>query len=192
MVRPWTADQKERQIAFSRAVKAWKQAADSTRTNWETWAAANPQYAKHNPSSVLSGFACFTKWHMFEFLDGAGTVDVAPALTVPDAPPITLKIIVAGGVMKISCTTTGSEDWNLSYFLSRPFGASQNFIGTKTRFIVNGTDVTGDLTITTAYTAKFGALPAVGNRIAVDYVRFMESGGQVNSRIQEIITVTAS
>lgn len=191
MVKPWTTDQKTMQIAFTRAVKAWKEADASTRTNWETWASVNPQYAKHNPSAVLSGFACFTKWHMYRFLDG-GAVDNAPALVIPAAPPITIKLILAAGVLSIDITVpNGVESWNIAFFASRPFGGSQNFIGTKTRYMLNGTDLTGAFPITAEYTAKFGSLPVLGNRVAIDYVRFMESGGEVRSRIQEVVTVTA-
>lgn len=192
MVRPWTASQKEMQIAFSRAVKAWKETTDTARSNWETWASANPQYAKHNPSSSLSGFACFVKWHVYAFVAGLA-LDTEPVLTVPAAPPISLKLILAGGVLTIGVTVTGGiEDWNLAFFASRPFGGSQNFIGTKTKYMVNSTDVTGTEIITAAYAAKFGALPVLGDRVAIDYVRFMESGGEVRSRIQEIVNVTAS
>jgi hypothetical protein len=192
MVKPWTADQKFMQICFTRAVKAWKEAADATRANWETWATTNPQYAKHNPSSVLSGFACFTKWHMFEFM-GNGSVDTAPQLTIPAAPPITIKIILAAGVLTLDITVTGGqEDWDIYFFLSQPFGTAQNFIGTKTRYIAKLTDLTGATVITASYPTKWGSLPVLGDRIAVDYVRSMESGGEVRSRIQEIVTVTAS
>jgi len=93
MIKPWTSDQLARQIAFSRAVKAWKQASTQTRNNWDSWAVTNPQYSKHNPNAVLSGFACFVKWHTQNFLDGAGYVDTNPSLTIPDAPTISLKFI---------------------------------------------------------------------------------------------------
>lgn len=192
MVRPWTADQKQMQQAFSLAVKAWKEAAAATRTNWETWASTNPQYAKHNPSAVLSGFACFTKWHMFRFLTN-GTVDTSPLLTIPPAPAISLHLKLVTGVLTLTLTVTGGvEDWNIALFASRPFGPAQNFIGTKTRYMTSTTDVTGDTVLTSLYTGKYGSLPAVGDRVAIDYVRFMESGGEVRSRIQEVLTVAAS
>ena len=192
MIRPWTPDQLLMQRAFSRAVKAWKEAASATRVNWETWAGVNPQYAKHNPSSVLTGFACFVKWHVQQFIGGATVIDTAPLLTIPEVNPITVKLILAAGIFSIDITTAGGENWNLNYSLSRPFGSAQNFIGTKTRFIKKLTDSTVTFPITTLYTAKYGSLPAVGDRIAVDTVPFMESGGSVLSREQQIITVTAS
>jgi hypothetical protein len=192
MVRPWTADQKIMQIAFSRAVKAWKEADSTTRSNWETWASTNPQYAKHNPSSQLSGFACFTKWHVQAFIAGLAQ-DNAPVLTVPDQPAISFSIINSSGTLTISIVCPdGAEAWNLNLFISRPFGAAQNFIGTKTRYVAQSTDATQSADITSAYASKFGTVPGVGDRVALDVVRYQESGGQVNSRVQEIITVTAS
>jgi hypothetical protein len=192
MTKPWTADQKTMQIYFAQAVRAWRSLTDTYRNNWITWAATNPQYAKHNPSAQLSGFACFVKWHAFEFMCG-GVLDTAPALTIPATPTITLKIILAAGVLSLQIICpSGVEDWNLAFFMSRPFGVAQNFIGTRPRFLTNSTDANTTRVITTFYTSKYGALPVLGDRIAVDYVRFMESGGQVNSRVQEVITVTAS
>jgi hypothetical protein len=112
---------------------------------------------------------------------------------IPAAPAITLKLILAAGVLSIGITCTGgAEDWNLALFISRPFGTAQAFIGTKTRYIDNSTDATSTVPITAAYTAKFGSLPALTDRVAIDYIRFMESGGEVRARIQEVVTVTAS
>jgi hypothetical protein len=192
MVNPWTQNQKIMQIAFSQAVKAWKIATDVQRANWETWASTNPQYAKHNPSAMLSGFACFTKWTMFELLSG-GVVDYTPLLTIPAAPGITLKLINSTGTLLIDINGDSlAEDWNLAFFASRPFGASQNFIGTKTKYVGSYTDVAGQFPITALYISNYGSLPAVGDRVAIDYVRFMEAGGSVMSRVQTMITVTAS
>ena len=192
MVRPWTADQRIMQAAFSRAVKAWKEAESSTRINWETWAGVNPQYAKHNPSSVLTGFACFVKWHVQWFIGGMTTIDTNPMLTIPTVSPVTVKLILATGVFTLDLTTAGGESWNLNYSLSRPLGSAQHFIGTKTRFIKRMTDITGTFDITNLYTAKYGSLPKVGDRIAVDTVPYMEDAGAVLSRSQQIITVTAT
>jgi hypothetical protein len=192
MLRPWTDYQKEMQQYMSLAVKAWKSADDTTRNNWETWSSTNPQYSKHNPGSMLSGFACFVKWHVHEFLH-AYTVDTAPLITIPAQPEVTIKLILATGVLSISIVCTGGvEDWNLDFYLTRPLGGAQNFLGTKSRFIIYGTDLTSSLDCTNSYIARFGSLPILGDRIGVQYVRFMESGGQVNSRVSQIITVTAS
>jgi hypothetical protein len=56
----------------------------------------------------------------------------------------------------------------------------------------NGTDTTGTINITTPYLAKYGSLPIVGDRVAIDMVPFQESGGMTLSRVQSIVTVTAS
>lgn len=192
MVRPWTADQRIMQAAFSRAVKSWKEADSTTRINWETWAGVNPQYAKHNPGSVLTGFACFVKWHVQSFIDGATIVDGNPYLTIPAAPAVGLKLTSAAGIFSLVVSGDGVEDWNINFSLSRPFGKAQNFIGTKTRFIKGFTDADGGHPITTEYAEKYGAIPKVGDRIAVDMVRYMESGGSVQARTQRIIEVTAT
>ena len=192
MTKPWTADQLSMQSYFTQAVRAWRELTNAYRADWNTWAATYPQYAKHNASAQLSGFACFVKWHAYAFICGFG-VDVTPVGPIPDVITPTFKITLAGGVLSLVHTWPGGqEDWNVAFFMSRPFGAAQNFIGTRTRFMFAGTDNTATEVITAIYPAKYGSLPVLGDRIAVDYVEFMESGGAVLTRSQQIITVTAS
>lgn len=191
MIRPWTANQKEMQVYFSQAVRAWGQLDNTGRSNWDTFASTIPQYAKHNPSAQLSGFACFVKNHAYRFLGGVG-VESSPGLTVPELPALSYSLVLNTGVLSLNVTCSNSnEDWDIFCFLSRPFLPAQNFIGTRTRFIVYTTSDTQSLNITTAYAAKYGALPVVGARVALDTVLAMENGGQVNSRVQEILTVAA-
>lgn len=192
ITRPWTSSQKEMQLVFAKAVRAWRESSATTRNNWITWSSTNPQYSNHNPLATLSGFACFVKWHTHNFLAG-GSVDTSPLITIPAVINPTFKLILSGGAFSLNHTWVGgSEDWNVAFFLSRPFGVAQNFIGTRTRYMATGTDSTDSLVLTSIYPNKYGALPALTDRIAVDYVEFMESGGAVLSRKQSIVSVTAS
>lgn len=192
MTKPWTASQVLNQLYFIKAVRAWREATSATRSNWETWAQTYPQYAKHNASAQLSGFSCFVKWHAYAFLCGK-SVDTSPVGPIPAVINPTFKIILTGGVLTLAHTWVGgAEDWNVAFFMSRPFGTAQNFIGTRTRYMFWGTDSTDAEVLTAIYPAKYGSLPVLGDRIAVDYVEFMESGGACLSRKQIIVTVTAS
>jgi len=191
MVNPWTELQKQRQISFVRAVRAWREADQATRDNWDTWASVNPQYAKHNPNAQLSGFACFVRWHSFAFLCGL-PVDTMPALTIPEQDTVTLTLTLNAGVLTLHQQWTLSEEaWNVAIFVSRPFGPAQNFIGTRTRYCAYTTSSTQNTNITSQYIALFGSLPSIGDRVAVDIVMFMESGGAVLARQQYLCEVVA-
>jgi hypothetical protein len=192
MTKPWTADQLIMQQYFRRAVTSWREMTDAQRQNWVTWASTNPQYAKHNASATLSGFACFVKFHAYQFLTEQAQV-ADPLITIPAIDYATFKIILAGGALTLDADwDTGAEAWNVAYFMSRPFGPAQNFIGTRTRYVGYGTSADQTLVLTSVYPAKYGSLPVLGDRIAMDYVMFMEAGGAVLGRSQAIITVTAS
>lgn len=193
MIRPNSEDQRLRKLILSTAVKNWSTMTPAGRDNWNTFAATFPQYAKHNPSSVLSGFAVFVKWHTAYYL-GVGLsdfVDSAPTLTPSVMDSATLVITNVGGVLTISPTwAVGDESWNVNYYISRSFAPAQNFIGTSPRFIRMGTSVDGPLVITTQYAAKFGAIPPVGSILNVGLQLFEESGGKVLATSFQRITVT--
>jgi hypothetical protein len=175
---------------FQFAVKAWKSLDLTGRTNWETWAGTNPQYAKHNPDVELTGFPCFVKWHAITALY-MKVVQPNPGLTIQPIAPISLAAQVDTGVLKLIITCPdGVEAWQLYFFASRPLGTSQNFIGTKPKFVGTDTDITGELDITAAYLAHYGTLPGEDSRIAVEYIRAQEIGGEVQARVTEVLDVT--
>ena len=193
MIRPNTVTQQIRKLIFSAAVKNWSTMTQTGRDNWNTFAASFPQFSKHNPSAVLSGFAAFVKWHTAKYLgDGDYTfVDSAPTTTPSVLDSGTFTITNVAGVLTLHTTwAIGDESWNVNYFMSRQFQPSQNFVGTSPKFIVMGTSITGNLVITAAYAAIFGALPAVGQIVNLTYQMFEESGGKVLADINVRITVT--
>ena len=191
MVRPFTEYQKYVQSVMALAVKAWKTEPQTTRDSWNTWASVNPRYAKHDLTRQLSGQACFVKWHFYRFLSSY-YIDVSPQLVIPAQPEITLTLKTNGTLFNIDITCPSTaEAWNLYFFLSRPLPASQTFLGTKARFVLFTTDLTQTRDIATEYISRFGSLPAVGDIIGLQYVRAMEEGGQVNTRVQQFITVSA-
>ena len=189
MVKPKTQKQGQVKTILALVTKAWKSTTDTARSNWNTWASTNPQYAKNNPTSQLSGFACFTAWHC-QRLRQAYDIDTSPNLTVPPTDVVTINLQRNGSAFEIdySCSI-GDQSWYIAFSLSSPLGDSQNFIGSKKRYITQEVTDTATIDVTDQYEAAFGTVPSIGDRVGVSYILFMEEGGQVNGAIEEILTV---
>jgi hypothetical protein len=193
MVRPNTAQQELRKLIFSKAVKAWGGLTTAQRNDWNAWAATYPQFAHNNPSSVLSGFAVFTKWHALAFL-GFG-LDF-PILTSPDYTSIPLDTVTftlsnAAGVLTLTTDwVIGDETWRANISISRPFLDSQNFAGTSAKFIVSTTSADNPMVITSQYLNIFGKLPVIGQSVFIDLQLFGDTNGQVPAKTTVKVTVT--
>lgn len=191
MVIPNTALQQRAQIHFSKATQTWRGLTDIQRNTWITFASTHPQYSNNNPTSQLSGYALFVKIQVWRYIVGVSTLN-SSNIALKAIDTIALKLIVAAGVLTIDPTwLIGDESWYVIYSLSRVLGAAQNFTGTKPRFIIAGTSLNDNFNVTTLYTSLFGAIPAVGNRVAVDIQMFGENNGQFIAKQSPIITVTA-
>jgi hypothetical protein len=186
--------QENRKILFSAAAKAWQTITQGNRDSWDTWAAANPQYAKNNPASVLSGFAVFTKWHSLNFLreNDISDVLVAPTQGIQGLDTPTILVVNSTGTLTIDTTwATGDDELYALYFISRPFNASQNFVGTTPKFVDYQSNADDSSDITATYTAQFGAVPAVGDIVNVNCRLIGQGNGQVFGNQAFRITVTA-
>ena len=193
MIIPNSVSQELRKLIFSKATKGWSSLTSVQRSNWETYAAAFPQFAKNNPSAVLSGFSVFVKWHAAFFL-GKGLdnpFNTGAVLANPPLDTVALTLVNAASVLTLGRTwVIGDETFNVNFFLSRPFSPSQNFSGSSPRFIVSLTNVDGSSAITTAYLAQYGSLPVVGSAINVATQLYVESGGKVLATSVQRIIVT--
>jgi hypothetical protein len=192
MIKPNSPDQNRSKVLFAKAVKAWKDLTSTNRSNWETYASTYPQYAKYNPDSELSGFAVFTKQHVFKFLCGQ-IVKSDPVMSQIESDTITVTMTLIAGVLRyIIASLNDSEEWTVIIFISHPLGAAQNFVGSRTRYIANCDNVDGSHVITSQYIALYGSLPAVGNRVAIDLLAFNGQNGQNIARQTTICTVAAA
>jgi hypothetical protein len=54
----------EQQRLFAQATQTWRSLTEVQRTAFNTYASTYPQYAKHNSSAELSGYAIFIKWSL--------------------------------------------------------------------------------------------------------------------------------
>lgn len=193
MIRPNSAQQELRKLIFSKSVKAWGGLTTGQRNDWNAWAATYPQFAHNNPSSVLSGFAVFTKWHALNFL-GFGlsvAIQTAPMYVTVPLDTVTYTLTLVGGVLTLNTNwVTEGEDWNVNISMSRPFLASQNFAGTSPRFVTSTSNTDDAIIITNDYLAIFGKLPSVGQSVFIDTQLFASSNGQVPAKTTIKVTVT--
>ena len=104
MVKPNTVSQNLSKLVFSLAVKAWGTLTVANRANWDSWAATYPQFAKNNPSSVLSGFAVFVK-QFANVLIGLGlssTPTANPFFTLTALDTVTFVLHNTAGVLTLN------------------------------------------------------------------------------------------
>lgn len=191
MCRPNTPDQQVQKIYFSRAVNAWQNLTNAQRTDWNTWASTYPQYAKHNPTSQLSGFAVFTRVHVYRFMTGEA-IDTNPSYFDYNEDTLTFTVTLAAGVLRIVVDSLLEEEsWRIPLFISRPFSDSQNFVGTRVRYVSWTTSADQSKDITAAYVAKYGILPAVGQKLAVRAICYGDGTGHVLAPQDTVLDVTA-
>ncbi len=189
IVNPRTNSQALRKAGLSAATRAWRDLSTADRNSYNSYASTYPQYAKHNPSSQLSGYEVFVKWQALRFVLSGNIADT-PSFTQPAADSITYALKRDGAAFEITVSgSDGSGDWILAFFMSRPFTVSQNFIGSRTRYISNEDNTNGDKTVTSQYTSVFGSVPSVGDRVALDVTLIGLAAPVVLARDSQIYTV---
>ena len=195
MIKPNSSYQNLMKLILSKATKGWGSITQTGRDNWNTFAATFPQYSKHNPTSILSGFAAFVKWHTAYFL-GFGlsqAFDEAPVLLNTPLDTVSLALVNNGSTLVITPTwAIGNDAWDVNYFLSRPFSSSQYFVGTSPRFIHKSSSSDGPIDITMAYKSVFGSLPPVGLFVNFSLSLYDDNGGKVIARAVQRIIVSAT
>lgn len=194
MVKPNTVSQNNAKLVFSLAVKAWGGMTIAQRSNWDSWASSNPQFAKNNPSSQLSGFAVFVKEFANVLIhDGfSSTPAGTPSSTILPLDTVIHVLHNSAGVLTLNETWNLNDgSWYSNIYMSRPFNPSQNFAGTSPRFIVASNNTTGAEIVTSAYTNTFGSLPPVGSIVFIDVQLVNPANGQVPAKSSQRITVVS-
>lgn len=193
MVKPNSVKQGLSKIILSKAVKGWSSITQVQRDTWDTFAATFPQFAKHNPSAQLSGFAAFVKYHTTMFLgQGVGiALEPSPVVVMPALDTAVLTLTNAAGVLTFTATwSLSTADWLVNYYISRPFLPSQNFVGSATRFLYGGSSDTDPNIITALYLNLFGRIPAIGEIVIIEYEMFNQGGGKVLARFTDRVVIS--
>lgn len=194
MVRPAAPLQNNRKILFSAATKGWNTLSSAQKDSYNVYASTRPQFAKNNPSSQLSGFAIFCKWHMLEMLR-AGNIAINTTISgsYNSVDLYSNVSIVENGAFidfSIDFFTGDSVIWCL-FFISRPFRPGENFIGSKVRYLFSRANADFNVDIRSAYTSLWGNAPAPGDRLALTAVQIEKTQPFIINRTQFIIEVIA-
>lgn len=189
IVKPKSALQNNRKYILSQVTRTWRTMTQSQRDAWNTWASTYPQYAKHNSSAELSGYAVFVKFNCLRFLSGQAIRTTG--LAAPAAPDdLTYTVDVTSSVLKIFIdSTTDDEAWYILFFASRQFTSSQKFIGSSPKFITSTSNTDKSIDITNEYTALFGDIPAAGDFVALDALLIGDNAPKVLARDSQIYEV---
>lgn len=193
--KPKTALQNKRKIYLALASQAWRSLTNSQRSDWNAWAAANPQYAKNNPSAVLSGFAVFVR-HQFQVYLAAGGysgVITSPSYTIYPVDNVVWHLYNdAGDITLQGDWDSGDGNHAVNIFISQPFSPTVNFAGSRTRFIQTADVDDSPYNITNSYIAIYGKVPEIGQKVFIDNVQYNYANGIVYARqSQEVIVESA-
>jgi len=190
-VRPNTSRQNNRKLIMSIVSRSWRDLTGTQRTEWETWASSYPQYAKYNPTAELSAYNIFMKYNLLYYLIGLGIKEdnLQPP---PDTDTLTYTFQRSGANFQVVITsTTELENWYILFFITAPRPATVNFIGTRPKYIHNGSNASQTVNLTSYYSAIYNYTPQVGDLLAVNVVLIGESSPKVLAADSDIYTVEA-
>lgn len=191
MVNPNTALQNERKVIMSLVSRSWRDMSQSDRDAYETYASTFPQYSKHNANSQLSGYAVFLKYNFLRVLAGE-SVKTSIMQSLPDTDTLSYGLVNDAGVLKLTVSSANDDEaWNCLFFMSRPFGSAQNFIGTRTRYIADFTNNSQTHNVQSLYAGVFGVTPAIGSSVAMAVTLIGEDSPYVLAQDKQIYTVAA-
>lgn len=192
ITKPNTPYQNRQKRYLSAATKSWRERTEAIRTSWETWAATYPSYARNNPSAILSGYAVYVKQSVYNLMFSGAVYEFSPNFTLQPDDTVDFSLqLNAGALELVASSALDSEAWRWLIFVSRPLSSAQLFVGTKPRllpfFIEN---FSGTYDITSEYISLFGVLPQENERVAVEWIEFVQINGQAKARQTTIETVT--
>ncbi len=190
MVSPQSVDQNSAKARFAFAVSSWSAASQSTRDNWNAWATANPQYAFYNPSSQLSGFEVFVRYHVIRFrLDlSIMTNPVGGLAAIPSFSP---TAVVGGSFITVTPNSSGGA-YPLVYNMSAAVNIkkSWNFFGSRPRYANVGNLPSTTVIISTDWCLKYGYVPTAGDILLLRFQCWNLNNGQVAAEQDYRVTLS--
>jgi hypothetical protein len=192
MVRPNTVLQDRGKLYLSRATKYWNFLSEGRRTEWNAWAAANPQYAYNNPSSMLSGHAVYVRRAVYQLMLSFGISDLTwgPGAVSNIDVPTSMSLVTDGTELLFDITwQIGTESFVCLYSISNVASDSKKFVGSSLRFIEAQTTTDGSMSFALAYVNMFGKLPAVATRVNLSYILVGVANGQVTAPVNTLLTI---
>lgn len=192
--KPKTELQNRSKIYMGAAAQAWSTIGATGRSEWDAWAAANPQYAKNNPTAVLSGYAVFVRVLQQKYLRDGDIADftVSPSYTIVPMDTGVFTLTRDGATLSFGRTwVTADGAHRVNFFMSQPFRPSVNSVGSRTRYVLNAFVEDDATDIADEYNALYGGLPEVGDKIFIENVQYNDGNGMVYGRQRTSVEVLA-
>lgn len=180
-VNPRTESQLDARSRLSNQAQAWRGLTQAQRNSWNN---AVNDYKKTDifgDIKVPSGFNLFVKLNSNLALIGEASLTDAPApVSVPSVTSFALTAIGSTHALTgdIAPDTNPAGNTLLAKATSQ-ISAGKNFVKSEYRVIsVEVTNTSGAIVLTTAYTAKFGAISQVGSKVFVELYYINQVTGQ--------------
>jgi hypothetical protein len=162
----------ESQRILNLVTQSWSALSSSDRLAFETWALTYPQYAKHNPSAQLSGYAIYVMWNATRLNLGNVMGGLPEPFTVV-FPSLTPVVTNTAGTLTVNINESVVEpDAAWGMFISPPVKASVNYPPSSCRILYRATCGEGDTDVTSAYVSLFGNVPAIGSTLFLKVIPF--------------------
>lgn len=169
MVVPNSVDQMTMQRSAFQCTQAWQGLADWQRADWETYAATYPQYAKHNPSSQLSGYNVFLLRNMIAYYTGRGLI-VSPSIVPTVNSSFAPTVQVNSTQMLLTYNGNPAPSGLASYiFASNPLPGSASIARNLLRYVDYFYPIGTTNYLQPAYVERFGRLPVVGEAVLLRF-----------------------
>lgn len=157
-VQPRTASQQQAKARFSDASIAWRALTDNQRAAWNAFAQSFTVMNSLGAASHLTGHQAFVKCGTTAVLLGDSLPTTPPALPSFGANPCTAIEVTYGSQLLAATCGTIPADTSIMVFGAPALSVGRSFCS-GWRFLKKFTTATnGKLTVTTEYTAKFGAI----------------------------------
>jgi hypothetical protein len=161
------------------AVKKWGTVSQSVRDNFNSYAAAFPQYSYHNPSAQLSGYSIAVRWWFLLGLSGFALSESFSSITNSFAS-VTPVLDESAGDFYIKIPD-GVDPANILrvFFLSSIYPASRTFKPNNFRYMVTSEYPGTSLEINNEYNSAFGVTPEVGEFVFCKMIPYSKNCPQV-------------
>ncbi len=190
MTRPNTAAQDVIKRAVVRCVQRWANLLPAYRLNWNSYAAAYPQYAKFNAGSQLSGYAVFLKRNMIAEITGVLSLDNPSLIATVDSTLAPTLVLVGGDLVLTFNAVPAPSDISGFIFASPPTPSNKPIRNNQLRFLLATTYATADVSLLASYVNLYGRLPIAGEKVLLVFQNAGNNTGAVFAKQAYEVIVT--
>jgi hypothetical protein len=191
-VNPQTTDQQAVRQRLGNNSSAWRGLTAAQQLSWINAAANFPFTDIFGNSQTLSGQTLYVKLNNNILMAGGSAMATAP-VPIGIASMVVLSLVsdVSSTTVTLTISTaTVPAGFVLAVFATPQITSGRHYVTNRYRYLGNFTATAGDVTLYTAYVAKFGAITA-GMKIFVKAFLISTTTGQAGVPSSAVATVTA-